>query len=493
MRDCRTAKAPLTATLMLWCFARLVPARYRWEWRQEWQSELWYVYRGSASASGFGAWCTCTSFALGAINDAIWFRWTAERCRTFLQSSGDCAACLVGLAAFSFALAWLIPGSHDAITSLNEADTRHLVSISRAGLLSDTTPTIDFAEYERWRARGREWFSDISFYRVTRAKFIVAGRRPETAEIAVAGESLARMLGLPIPPKLLSEGNNRNHTVVVLTPAAARRLIGTRQQVGTVLIVAGQKAVVSAVQLNLGSVLPQVDALLLVPNIELRQIAPDAPGSVLAQMTEAAQEMGQGRSWSFTTRENGENVGFVCRPVANSRPRPVYVLLFALFLACLALPATTPLPLGEYPAAQHPRFSEIRSRRWAFLAMKISCLILIIGFLSLVISFDALVLTAEGAACTELFTSFAGLLFSFRWALRDQRLRCPVCLNLLTSPARVGHPSRSFLAWHGTELICGKGHGLLHVPEIATSWFSTQRWLSLDGSWRALFPNLAER
>jgi len=70
---------------------------------------------------------------------------------------------------------------------------------------------------------------------------------------------------------------------------------------------------------------------------------------------------------------------------------------------------------------------------------------------------------------------------------------CPVCLGLLSNPARVGHPSRSFLAWHGTELICGKGHGLLHVPEMATSWFSTQRWLALDGSWRALFPNLAQR
>jgi len=85
-------------------------------------------------------------------------------------------------------------------------------------------------------------------------------------------------------------------------------------------------------------------------------------------------------------------------------------------------------------------------------------------------------------------TSFLALLFSFRWALRDQRRRCPVCLRLLTHPARVGHASRSFLAWHGTEFMCGKGHGLLHVPEMATTWFSTQRWLCLDSSWKGLFP-----
>ena len=45
----------------------------------------------------------------------------------------------------------------------------------------------------------------------------------------------------------------------------------------------------------------------------------------------------------------------------------------------------------------------------------------------------------------------------------------------------------AILAWHGTELICAGGHGLLHVPELPTSWFATQRWLYLDTSWNSLF------
>ncbi len=52
-------------------------------------------------------------------------------------------------------------------------------------------------------------------------------------------------------------------------------------------------------------------------------------------------------------------------------------------------------------------------------------------------------------------------------------------------------PSRTFLAWNGTELICVGGHGLLHVPEMPTSWFSTQRWLYLDPSWEVLFAESA--
>jgi hypothetical protein len=80
-------------------------------------------------------------------------------------------------------------------------------------------------------------------------------------------------------------------------------------------------------------------------------------------------------------------------------------------------------------------------------------------------------------------------LFGLRWVLRDQRQRCPVCLRRLTHPAHVGEASRSFLAWNGTELICAGGHGLLHIPEIQTSWFSTQRWLYLDPSWDVLFAD----
>ena len=57
----------------------------------------------------------------------------------------------------------------------------------------------------------------------------------------------------------------------------------------------------------------------------------------------------------------------------------------------------------------------------------------------------------------------------------------------MAHPVRVGQPSRTFLEWNGTELICERGHVLLHVPEIPTSWFGAQRWVCLDGSWRFLF------
>ena len=47
--------------------------------------------------------------------------------------------------------------------------------------------------------------------------------------------------------------------------------------------------------------------------------------------------------------------------------------------------------------------------------------------------------------------------------------------------------SRTFLAWNGTVLMCLRGHTLLHVPALPTSWFYAPRWDYLDPSWEFLF------
>jgi len=81
----------------------------------------------------------------------------------------------------------------------------------------------------------------------------------------------------------------------------------------------------------------------------------------------------------------------------------------------------------------------------------------------------------------------AAWIVAARWVVRDQRQRCPVCLRLLINPVGIGQASQTFLGWYGTELMCAKGHGLLHVPEIPTSSSSMPRWIRLDPSWSGLF------
>jgi hypothetical protein len=159
--------------------------------------------------------------------------------------------------------------------------------------------------------------------------------------------------------------------------------------------------------------------------------------------------------------------------VHNPRDRGDWIPVPFLFMAValLVVPTTTSLALGEYPRR--------RLRRWIFLLSKFALIFPTVLFgtldLSPIISIGIIPDLAV-----------LGYVLAFRWAFIDQRQRCPVCLRLLTSPARIGEASHTLLDSYGTEFCCTRGHGLLHVPANATS-YSTQRWLELDSSWSGLF------
>jgi hypothetical protein len=149
---------------------------------------------------------------------------------------------------------------------------------------------------------------------------------------------------------------------------------------------------------------------------------------------------------------------------------------FSVGLVSLAvLSSVTPLRLGEYPVNRYAPTAPLRLLRWVFLAVK----------MALVVSMALCSAIAVAPMVPPLagWVMFLGLFFGFRWALMDQRERCPVCLRLLSNPIRIGDPSQSFLGWYGTELVCSHGHGFLYVPGTSTSWYETQRWQYLDPTW----------
>lgn len=160
-------------------------------------------------------------------------------------------------------------------------------------------------------------------------------------------------------------------------------------------------------------------------------------------------------------------------------PECVLGQLGVIGIALLILPAITTLSIGECPATRHSRALSVR--RWLFLAIKI-VLILAIVFCG---SLDLGPIVASPGF--RPYATLIGYILAFRWTLADQRRRCPVCLELLRNPVRIGQPSHIMLDWYGTELMCSRGHGLLHTAETPTSSYGAQQWLSLDPSWRSLF------
>lgn len=155
---------------------------------------------------------------------------------------------------------------------------------------------------------------------------------------------------------------------------------------------------------------------------------------------------------------------------------PVGAMLYMALMTVPIVAATTSLRLGAHTAGHN-------AWRWFFFAAKLVLVLFIVfsGVLNLA-AMVGLKVTAGPIHCILI-----GNVIAIRWALIDQRRRCPECLRLLAHPAHIGQPSQTFLEWYGTEFVCVKGHGLLHVPEIPTTSFQTQSWTHLDRSWSELF------
>lgn len=156
---------------------------------------------------------------------------------------------------------------------------------------------------------------------------------------------------------------------------------------------------------------------------------------------------------------------------------------FVLVFACSILPAITSLSLGELSELNNVLSWKESLRRRAFLSAKVGLILIITYFWSLILTCGRVVFIPQVLQAIGLIWGSA---FALRWCLNDQRRRCPVCLQPLVCPVWVGDRSRYFLEWNCTESVCPEGHGLMYVPERPASWFSTQRWLSLDSSWRGL-------
>jgi hypothetical protein len=106
---------------------------------------------------------------------------------------------------------------------------------------------------------------------------------------------------------------------------------------------------------------------------------------------------------------------------------------------------------------------------------------------------ESSILLASKDAANGLFLVWffvAGTMGALFWSIADQRARCKECLRLLCSPVRIGCPGCLLLNWSGTELLCSEGHGILHVPELASTWdIDSEQWITLDDSWRGLFAD----
>jgi hypothetical protein len=478
---------------LLRCASLLVPWRQRAEWWKEWRSELWHVRQACTpeDSPSLRGEQEVAAFCLGAFQDAFYLRRESRQEKVPLATTkGSPAQCMLFLTiviAASYGIAMLLPGVRAELQPSRYRIAPSLVLIQNARYTGDSVPTISAEQVQAWKRRRQQLFDGFAFYRVEREPVSNAAHGKTSLGIAHASSNLFDLLGLSL--RFPFSGKALDHLPkVILSDNVWRTEFGGDPKIaGRVVTVGSHEAAVAGVVTAGSWRLPgKVDAWLLEPDSEMIS---DRAGFVVAHVASAeAHDLWHQNGHMAAPTLDGSLDNFLCVSLKERTQGPRDIFLFAVFLACLALPATTSLPLGEYRLSSRKVSWSMKLRRWSFLGSKIVLLLPIVYFVSLDLAYLRTTLDTFASDYIQLVSSFSICLFGLRWALRDQRQRCPVCLGKLSHPARVGQPSRTFLAWNGTELICVGGHGLLHVPEMPTSWFSTQRWLYLDPSWEVLFP-----
>lgn len=437
---------------ILRCAAWLVPAEERSDWLAEWTAELWY-----ARNSGGGA----TLFALGAFRDAYWLRRNRPRTlhAAWLASPAVCLCLLAGFAASSFFLAIRTNAGRDLLIPWPYPEAQKLALVSY-GNYSMRQPNVAFWRYQWFTANPPRQFAALAFYDPTFSR--VSG---VDVPLVRASGNLFDVLGLRVRTMAPS-----GRAALVLSERAWRKIFGRGPQaIGRTVTVAGRPAVVTDIVADALWRLPgRADAWLLDDDLPRSET-----GFVLGRLAPWASDQ---PNWHWRMplfSRPSDHAVFECALLLHGTPPLAFGLV--VVIALLLVRAITPLDLGEYPAHGNAP----RSRRWLFLGAKIVFLLPIVFFGTLAVT------GAEGPLLPQ--GVLAGCVVAFRWALMDQRRRCPVCLRVLTNPTRIGSSSQMFLEWYGTELICLRGHGMLHVPEIPSSSYATQRWHDLDPSWSGLF------
>lgn len=473
----------------------LVPAPQRDDWRQEWLGELWHVRHSLVSVDETLSWEAqreIACFCIGAVPDALCFRrHSSPASAPPVHVHGSAGQTLLWLSA-AVVICAIIAGLLPGVTAENQASRffikPNVLLISEAASSADH-PEISMKLIRNWQTTRQRFFQELAFYRITHETTPTA--TPMRWNVAHASANLFALFGVPILLGAPSAGSDPDLPQAVLSHDTWMRVFaGDPHVAGRTIRTNSGKARIAGVAPAAGWELPGAPDIWLLESD--RQLAAETPayarGYLFAQLSARGEAAMPDHGVTIAARDAEDMaIDLYGVPILAPVEGPWGIFRFALFLALVALPAVTSVSLGESQVSSHRPSWKQRTWRALFLAAKFT----LVAALGLYGALDAAYFSFAGFSpfgeLLQLFACFLICLAGFRWAIADQRQRCPMCLRRVTNPATVGLASRTFLGWNGTELICMGGHALLHVPSLPTSWFGGQRWLYLDSSWEFLF------
>ena len=497
-------------TVLLRLASLLVPKAQRKAWYQEWYGEVWHWSHFLVES---GRLNVQTRFELGrhcwgAFPDATWQRFNQEKVRHSLRSTqrsaGFCLVSIVSALVFTFVASGFAPTIRTGFTPLPYYQPERVAVLSfpdhyvyhpdsalfllvphwsresktaAAMAAYSLRPSLVQTDEERsadpgvWRS---PYALKIRSARVSPNFFEILGVKAALGRVFRSGDETECPNCLVLTDKVWRERFHRDPAIV------GRRLWFS----GT------ESTVIGVLPPSFSFLTPETAAWALPPSTDDIADIGDHIGAVLrlAPGVSAAQAEQELRSRSSGALDH--DTPKVTMMISRGQQAARIYLLFA----GLALLGGLALMSSRLAATRVQRIKlsarEV-TRWWAFLLAKVlltfaTCFVFaleVCGRISIVLT--GAIQPLVGAFSTWLFLVLS--MAALSWCFYDQTRRCRVCLKRLSNEASVGTASYLLLDWWGKELVCSDGHGLLHVPEMQSSWLEEEQWIHLDDSWKPLF------
>ncbi len=438
----------------------LVPRRQRKDWRKEWNSEAWHVAKHLNGPQ-------LRQFCWGAFPDAVSCRAIAFNRENLLRefnywsrSPGFCLATLTALILLLTAISGFLPKTRDVLLPLPYANADRIVTVAQTGPSLAARRGIPARWAVLWKHESK-FLDDVATY---------SWRGEGNVLTANVSENFFTLLGAhSAMGRLFERGDTQEcANCVVLSYDYSKRAAATK----------GYR-VIGVLDKRFWFVSRDV-AIWRVTAV------PDHRTGVVARLRSDSTIKAAINEMQALVCADGVSAWDALIEMTPLQERVRYVLGsfgLALILATVITFAGSRLTLR--PARQYDSVGALFFCAKTALAL-LAVLIAGIEFTRA----SAITMTGGTDAWTEPLSTWLFLLASMgalTWSVYDQSQRCRVCQRRLGLAAHVGCPGCMLFDWAGTELVCSEGHGMLHVPEMTSSWHEPEQWTSLDDSWLELF------
>jgi hypothetical protein len=486
-------------TLLLRAASLLVPKPSRAAWYGEWYAEIWHWLHFLAESGRLNtqAVLEILRHCWGAFPDAAWHRFDEKKTlRAFDEvprSARFCLGAIAGAFIFLFLVTGLAPTIRSGFRPLPFYQPNRLAYLSFQGNFSQYDEGNLFNNARDWSATSKSAES-VAAYSWHPVAVVVPGNVIRQISARVSPNFFELLGNKAALGRVFSAGDETAcpHCAVITHRLWSTEFNSDRNIVGKTISVNDQaRTVIGVLPENFVFIFPEVSVWELPHWGVTTHNLGGRTGAVLrmklrATLGDAGEEFrGFARKQGY---DRPQMESFVSRAHQGAK-----LYLFFSVLSLFGGIALGSSRLGGAKTRKLKLSGRNTARWWGFFAAKTMLLLAIcfVGALEIT-GRVSLMLTGSvhplvGPFSTWLFLVTAMIALS--WSLHDQSRRCRFCLKRLGNEASVGTPGYLFLGWWGTELVCSDGHGMLHVPEMKSSWQEFDQWVSLDESWKPLFES----